>query len=93
MEAKTFNEETFRECKTFKDIGDKYSAGQITIIGGSKLFHGAPILALKGASRMVSMTYFSSPEEDRGVVEKIKSLLSNFVWGGTGGSRKLCGEV
>jgi len=80
MEAKIFNEETFKECKTFRDIGDKYSAGQITIIGGSKLFHGAPILALKGASRMVSMTYFSSPEEDKEVAEKIKATLASFVW-------------
>lgn len=80
MEAKKFDIKKLLECKTFKDIGDKYSAGQITIIGGSKLFHGAPILALKAASRLVSMTYFSSPLEDKYVVEKIKAELSSFVW-------------
>jgi NAD(P)H-hydrate epimerase len=80
MESKIFTEETFKECKTFRDIGDKYAAGQITVIGGSKLFHGAPLLALKGASRMVSMTYFASPEEDKEVAEKIKANLSSFVW-------------
>lgn len=31
--------------------------GQITIIGGSKLFHGAPILALKAASKFVDMVF------------------------------------
>lgn len=80
MEVKKFGESQLAECKTFKSIGDKYSAGQITIIGGSKLFHGAPILALKAASRMVSMTYFSSPCEDKYVAEKIKGSLSSFVW-------------
>lgn len=80
MEVKNFDQKNLKECKTFKNIGDKYSAGQLTIIGGSKLFHGAPILALKAASRMVSMTYFSSPLEDKYVVEKIKADLSSFVW-------------
>jgi hydroxyethylthiazole kinase-like uncharacterized protein yjeF len=80
MEIKKFTKQSFTECKTFLNIGDKYSAGQVTIIGGSKLFHGAPILALKAASRLVSMTYFSSPLEDKYVVEKIKAGLASFVW-------------
>jgi NAD(P)H-hydrate epimerase len=80
MEVKKFSEKNFRECKTFLNIENKYSAGQVTIIGGSKLFHGAPLLSLKAASRMVSMAYFSSPEEDRGVAEKIKAELSSFIW-------------
>ena len=80
MKVKKFGMSQFAESKTFRVIGDKYSAGQITIIGGSKLFHGAPILALKAASRMVSMTYFSSPLEDKYVVEKIKAFISSFVW-------------
>lgn len=80
MEVKKFEKRDFAETETFKNIGDKYSAGQVTIIGGSKLFHGAPILALKAASRMVSMTYFSSPTEDKDMAEKIKVSLSSFVW-------------
>ena len=31
--------------------------GQITVIGGSKLFHGAPLLSLKVASRIVDMVF------------------------------------
>ena len=55
--------------------------GQITIIGGSKLFHGAPIFALKAASRIVDMVFFSSPDPSVGdVVEKIKAELSSFIW-------------
>lgn len=55
--------------------------GQITIIGGSQLFHGAPILSLKAASRVVDMVFFASPEASVGkVAEQIKSQLSSFIW-------------
>lgn len=56
-------------------------SGQVTIIGGSKLFHGAPILALKTASRIVDMVFFASPEPSIGkVAEQLKSKLSSFIW-------------
>lgn len=63
----------------------KYSSGgqngQVTIIGGSSLFHGAPILALKSASKIVDMVFFASHEPSIGeVVAQIKSKLSSFIW-------------
>src|SRR3990172_4398373 len=55
--------------------------GQVTIIGGSELFHGAPILALKVASRIVDMVFFSSPEKSIGhIAETMKSKLMSFIW-------------
>jgi NAD(P)H-hydrate epimerase len=55
--------------------------GQVTIIGGSSLFHGAPLLALKVASRVVDMVFFASPEPLVGeVAREIKSQLSSFIW-------------
>ena len=55
--------------------------GQVTIIGGSKLFHGAPILALKTASRIVDMVFFASPELSvGGIAEQLKSKLGSFIW-------------
>ena len=55
--------------------------GQVTIIGGSRLFHGAPILSLKVASRIVDMVYFASPEPSVGsVAERIKTKLLSFIW-------------
>lgn len=55
--------------------------GQVTIIGGSKLFHGAPILSLKVASRLVDMVFFASPDPSVGrIAEKIKSKLMSFIW-------------
>ncbi len=55
--------------------------GQVVIIGGSKLFHGAPILSLKVASKIVDMVFFASPEPSVGqVAEQIKSELMSFIW-------------
>ena len=55
--------------------------GQVTIIGGSKLFHGAPLLSLKVASRIVDMVFFASPEPSVGrVAEGLKSKLLSFIW-------------
>ncbi|TSC85383.1 MAG: ADP-dependent (S)-NAD(P)H-hydrate dehydratase [Microgenomates group bacterium Gr01-1014_16] len=50
--------------------------GQVTIIGGSGLFHGAPMLAVKAASRIVDMVFFGSPERE---LEKV-SKLNSFIW-------------
>jgi len=76
-----FNEKELR--KLFKSAANsaKEDNGKVTIIGGSSLFHGAPILALKTASRIVDMVFFSSPEPSVGkVAERIKSQLSSFIW-------------
>jgi hydroxyethylthiazole kinase-like uncharacterized protein yjeF len=55
--------------------------GQVTIIGGSHLFHGAPLLALKTASRIVDMVFFASPESSVGrVADQMKSKLLSFIW-------------
>lgn len=56
--------------------------GQVTIIGGSELFTGAPLLALVAASRMVDMVYLATPDSDRGAAEKtiVFSKLKSVVW-------------
>lgn len=80
VEIKTFNESWFAKSKTLKGISDKYESGQVTVIGGSKLFHGAPLWALKSVSRIIGMTYFSSPDEDKEIANRIKSELLSFIW-------------
>jgi len=78
---KEFNEEELKKLFKPSANSSKEDNGKITIIGGSSLFHGAPILALKAASRMVDMVFFSSPEPSVGkVAEKIKSQLGAFIW-------------
>lgn len=55
--------------------------GQVTIIGGSELFHGAPLLSLKVASRIVDMVFFSSPYPNlEDLSNLIKSKLLSFIW-------------
>lgn len=55
--------------------------GQVTVVGGSRLFHGAPLLSLKVASRIVDMVFFATPEPSVGrIAEKIKSELFSFIW-------------
>ena len=80
MERINFNEQGIKKINLFEVSDDKHGSGQITIVGGSNLFHGAPILALKNASRLASMVYFSSPDADSEVAEKMKATLSSFVW-------------
>lgn len=59
----------------------KNDNGQVTIIGGSKLFHGAPLFGLTVASRVVDMVYFASPEPSAGrIAEQLKSKLFSFIW-------------
>jgi NAD(P)H-hydrate epimerase len=69
--------------KLYKPADDSSGgdSGLITIIGGSKLFHGAPLLSLKTASRIVDMVFFASPEPSVGAVaEQVKSKLFSFIW-------------
>lgn len=69
------------ELRNLKKRSEEPENGQVTIIGGSDLFHGAPILALKTASRIVDMVFFSSPELSVGrVAENLKSQISSFIW-------------
>jgi len=55
--------------------------GQVTIIGGSSLFQGAPLLALTAASRIVDMVFFASPFEPmREITAYLKANLHSFIW-------------
>lgn len=55
--------------------------GQITIIGNSDLFHGPTVLALRTASRIVDMVFFTSPyKPTKDITAYLKSELSSFIW-------------
>ena len=76
-----FNLDLIKKLYKPVDSISKRENGQVTIIGGSSLFHGAPLLSLKAASRIVGMVYFSSPEKSVGeVANKLKSSLLSFIW-------------
>ncbi|MCJ7827843.1 NAD(P)H-hydrate dehydratase [Patescibacteria group bacterium] len=55
----------------------KKDNGRLVIIGGSKLFHGAAIWAVKTASRLADLVFFSSVQN---VLETAqKALLADFI--------------
>jgi len=78
---KLFDPKQLKQLYKPPDNSSGEQNGQVTIIGGSKLFHGAPIFALRAASRIVDMVFFASPEPSIGeVANKIKASLSSFIW-------------
>ncbi|MEK7525238.1 MAG: NAD(P)H-hydrate dehydratase [Patescibacteria group bacterium] len=80
MGKETFAKSWLTKLWRPSDADNKFGAGQVMIVGGSSLFHGAPILALKAASRLVSMVYFATPEADHTIAEKLKAGLGSFIW-------------
>jgi hydroxyethylthiazole kinase-like uncharacterized protein yjeF len=53
--------------------------GKLIIIGGSRLFHGASLWALKVGSRIVDMVYYSSVPENLKLTQKLKADLYDFI--------------
>ncbi len=53
--------------------------GKLAIIGGSRLFHGASLWALKIASRIVDMVYYSSVPENNLLAAKLKTEIFDFI--------------
>ncbi len=77
---KIFQEKQLKELYKPQPVG-KGNNGRVVVIGGSSLFHGAPLLALKTASRIVDMVFFTSPEPSLGEsAAQLKSCLSSFIW-------------
>jgi len=78
---KEFGERDLSQLYKPKVNSSKNDNGKVTIVGGSGLFHGAALLALKTASRVVDMTFFISPETSLDkVAAKMKSQLGAFIW-------------
>lgn len=76
-----FDPQTLKSLYLPSDTSSGEDNGQVTIVGGSTLFHGAPIMAIKAATKIVDMVFFSSPEKSmRDVTAHAKSLVSAFIW-------------
>ena len=67
--------------KLYRPAKDSHKGqnGKLTIIGGSRLFHGASLWALKIASRIVDMVYYSSIPENNQIAEELKARLYDFI--------------
>lgn len=76
-----FNKSDLKRLFVPDKFSNKNDNGKLTIIGGSHLFHGAPLLALTTASRFVDMVYFASLDPSVGkAAENLKSQLFSFIW-------------
>lgn len=53
--------------------------GKLLLIGGSKLFHAAPLWALTVASRIVDMVYYASVSDNNTIVQKAKEEFRNGI--------------
>jgi ADP-dependent NAD(P)H-hydrate dehydratase / NAD(P)H-hydrate epimerase len=53
--------------------------GVVLIIGGSKTYHGAPVLAARAACRFCDLVYFASTEENNALVRKMKLGTANVI--------------
>ncbi|MBU1197409.1 NAD(P)H-hydrate dehydratase [Candidatus Micrarchaeota archaeon] len=69
-----------KELHTYKADSHKGQNGVMTVIGGSKTYHGAPLLAMKAASRFVDLVYFHSIERDNAeLIRFLKPRLCAFI--------------
>lgn len=53
--------------------------GRLLIIAGSEKFHGALLLAVETASRIVDMVYVYTTPNNRGLIENLKSDIAVFI--------------
>jgi hydroxyethylthiazole kinase-like uncharacterized protein yjeF len=68
-----------KNLNLIKKDSHKGQNGKLTIIGGSKLFHGASLWALTVASRIVDMVYYVSVKENQDLVKDLKKNLYAFI--------------
>lgn len=69
-----------RQLYSPPESSHKGQNGVLTVIGGSKKYHGAPLLAIKAASRFVDLLYFYSPEkENGGLLHYLKAHKCTFI--------------
>jgi len=53
--------------------------GVILIIGGSRTYHGAPILAALAARNFCDLVYFSSTDENNEIIKRMKIATPNVI--------------
>lgn len=53
--------------------------GRVLVIAGSEKFHGALLMAIETASRVVDMVYVYTTENNQNLVEKLKSEVAVFI--------------
>lgn len=57
----------------------KTKTGELFVFGGSTTFHGAPMMAILGASKFIGSVYFYTTPENREITKKIKEEVYEFI--------------
>lgn len=67
--------------KLYRPAPDSHKGqnGRLLVIAGSKKFHGALLLCIQTASRMVDMVYVYSTFENLELVKKLKSKIAVYI--------------
>jgi NAD(P)H-hydrate epimerase len=73
------NESILKQLTKPKPDSHKGQNGRILVIAGSDKFHGALLLTIQTASRLVDMVYVHSVDQNLKLVEKLKSEISVFI--------------
>jgi NAD(P)H-hydrate epimerase len=73
------SEKDFKKLHEPRKDSHKGKNGRLLIIAGSEVYHGASILPLKVASRIVDLVYFSSVPVNRELVKMMKADLTDFI--------------
>lgn len=79
MKMQEFNKQELKNLFIPNPNSHKGQNGKVMVIGGSKLFHAAPLWSLKIASRIVDMVFFSSTEENNQIVQKEKEEFRDGI--------------
>lgn len=78
-EDKILGPEYLKKIKKPAKNSRKGDNGRVLIIGGSKTYHGAPILSVMIASKLVDLVYFFSVKSNTKLVEKMKLKVRTFI--------------
>ncbi|MBI3588029.1 NAD(P)H-hydrate dehydratase [Candidatus Micrarchaeota archaeon] len=76
------------QALSFSDSNPKSHKGQngvLLVVGGGREYHGAPISAVKAASKIVDLVYFAGTPANNELVKKMKIECADFMaleWAG-----------
>ncbi|MBU0731280.1 NAD(P)H-hydrate dehydratase [Patescibacteria group bacterium] len=76
---KKIHKSIFKKLHQPKSRSKKGDNGILTIIGGSKKYHGAPIYSLIAASYFIDLVYFNSIPENNKLINGLKSKTAQFT--------------
>ncbi len=79
MEIEMVSPDDLRQLYLPPKSSHKGENGKLTIIGGSALFHGASLWALKVASRIVDMVFYASIPENNDLTNRLKTEIFDFI--------------